>query len=138
MTREEKIEYMLNDLAQKGIGRYTAAPPLHRLLWRLGFDVAPPPFATFWSNALLMGVSFAVAWAVIMWLAVWRDLPLISALIVSGVTGAFVGLSTAAYYRWRWRKLGLPHWGDYPAAPGKPGAPTARINPLKNPRGETQ
>jgi hypothetical protein len=48
---------MLNDLAQRGVRKYTAAPPLYRVLWRLGFDIAPPPFATFWSNALLMGMG---------------------------------------------------------------------------------
>ena len=117
MTREEKIEYMLNDLAQRGVGKYTAAPPLYRVLWRLGFDVTPPPFAAFWSNVLIPGVVFAVGWGVLMWLMMWRDRPLIFTIIASVSAGASFGFFMAAYYRWRGRKLRLPRWEDYPEAP---------------------
>jgi hypothetical protein len=49
-----------------------------------------------------------------MWLAWgWRDQRLI---IVSASAGASFGLMMAAYLRWRWRKLGLPKWQDYPSA----------------------
>jgi len=49
---------MLNDLAQRGVKKYTAAPPLYRALWRLGVDPKPPLFASFWSNTLILGVFF--------------------------------------------------------------------------------
>ena len=117
MTRDEKIAFMLKDLGEKGIKKYTAAPPLYRLLWRLGFDVAPPLFASFWLITLQMGVFFAVGWGVVMWFWVWQGqgLPPIFAIIASAGAGVCFGLAMAAYYRWRWRKLGLPRWEDYPA-----------------------
>lgn len=115
MTRKGKIEYMLNDLAQKGVGKYTAAPPVYRALWRLGFDVAPPPFAAFWSNALLMGGFFAVAWGVFMWLAVWQGPLSARIILMPAVAGTSFGIAMATYHRWRWRKLRLPRWEDYPA-----------------------
>jgi uncharacterized protein DUF6404 len=114
MTRDEKIAHMLNDLAQRGIGRYTAAPPFYRLMWRLGLDVTPPPFASFTSTALVMGSFFAVAWGAVMWLMVWRTLPLTFTIMVAAIAGACFGLAMAAYHRWRMKPLGLPPWQDYP------------------------
>jgi hypothetical protein len=46
-------------------GRYSA-PPLHRLLWRIGINAPPPILASVTSNALLMGVSFTLGWGVLM------------------------------------------------------------------------
>jgi hypothetical protein len=74
-------------------------------------------FANFWSNAFLMGVSFAVLWGVMMWLTVgWGHQKIIQAIIASVVAGGLFGLFMAGYYWWRWRKLGLPRWKDYPSA----------------------
>lgn len=32
-----------DELYAQGVGRYTSAPPVFRLAWRLGYDVKPPP-----------------------------------------------------------------------------------------------
>jgi uncharacterized protein DUF6404 len=76
MTHAEKIEYLLKDFDQRGINTYTVAPPLFRLLWRLGSEVTPPHFAGFWFLTLFMGVFFAIAWGIFMWLFAWQHLPL--------------------------------------------------------------
>jgi hypothetical protein len=112
MTREEKIEYMLNDLAQRGVRKSTAAPWFYQMLWRLGFDIAPPLFGVFWSNALVMGGFFFAAYGCITWLL--SDQSFVSHIIESAQVGTLFGLMIATYFRWRWRKLGLPHWEDYP------------------------
>lgn len=118
MTHEEKIEYMVNDLSQRGIGRYTIAPPLYRLLWRFGIKVAPPHFAGFWSLTVLMGTFFGLAWGVFMWLLVWRaqDMPAAITIGAAAVAGLCFGLAMACYHRWRRQKLALPPWQDYPGA----------------------
>jgi hypothetical protein len=116
MTHDEKIEYLLNDLGQRGIGKYTVAPPLYRLLWRLGVKVAPPHFAGFWPLTAFMGTFFGLAWGAFMWLLLWRaqEMPVTIAIGTAAVAGLCFGLAMACYYRWRWRKLALPRWQDYP------------------------
>src|ERR1700692_1731967 len=114
MTLQEKIDYMVKDLSSRGIWKSTAAPPLFRLLWHMGIDIAPPIFGNFWSNALLQGGYFAVVWGLFMWFFVWRDLPLLATVATSLAAGVFFGATMAAYFYWRRRRLGLPAWKDYP------------------------
>jgi len=116
MTHDEKIKYLLQDFAKRGINRYTVAPPLYRLLWRLGIEVTPPHFASFWPLALFMGGFFAIAWGLFMSLSVWGDLPLAVAVGASLFAGLLFGTIMATYYRWRARALALPRWQDYPTA----------------------
>jgi hypothetical protein len=117
MNHQEKVDYLLNDLAQRGVGKYTTAPPLYRLLWKLGIDVPPPHFAGFWPLAITMGVFFAVFWGIFMWFFLWRSegTPPAVAVGSSLIAGVLFGLIMAAYYRWRASKLALPRWEDYPA-----------------------
>ena len=119
MNHQEKVDHLLNDLTQRGIGKYTAAPPLYRLLWRLGIEVPPPHFASFSSLALFMGIFFAVFWGLFMWLFVWREdnVPIAVGIVSSVIAGVLFGLAMAAYYRWRAQKLALPRWEDYPVKP---------------------
>jgi hypothetical protein len=115
MTHEELVAHFINDMKGRGIGAYTAAPAAFRMLWRLGVEVPPPHFASFWMLTLFMGVFFGVFWGLIMWAFVWRDMPIALVLISAGLGGLLFGLAMAAYYRWHAGKLGLPRWEDYPA-----------------------
>jgi Family of unknown function (DUF6404) len=119
MTHSEKVELLLKDLAQRGVRQYTVAPPLYRLLWRLGIEATPPHFASFWSLALAMGAFFAIAWGIVMWLFLWRgeNMPPVAAFGVSILAGLLFGVIMAAYYRWSARRLALPRWEDYPTKP---------------------
>ncbi|MFW8183281.1 DUF6404 family protein, partial [Klebsiella pneumoniae] len=38
------------------------APPLIRLMWRLGINIPPPPFAPFWQVFCVMTSSFSVGY----------------------------------------------------------------------------
>ena len=117
MTHEEKVAYLLRDLGQKGIGQYAIAPPVYRLLWRLGIAVRPPYFARFWSLAASMAVGFGIVWGIIMWFAIWRQSASVSvAVATAALAGLLFGVIMAAYYRRQARKLALPRWEDYPAA----------------------
>lgn len=41
MTHHQKVDHLITELGQQGVGSYTVAPPLFRLLWPLGFKVPP-------------------------------------------------------------------------------------------------
>ena len=116
MTHAEKIELLLKDLTQRGARQYTIAPPLYRVLWRLGIEATPPHFARFWSLALTMGAFFAIAWGIVMWLLFWRggNTPVAVDVGVSIVAGFLFGVAIAAYYRKSAGRLALPRWEDYP------------------------
>jgi hypothetical protein len=122
MNHQEKVAHFLNESEQRGIGRYTAAPPLYRLLWRMGIAIPPPHFMGFWGLALLMGVFFGVFWGLFMWFVLWRDdaMPLPFAIGSALLAGLLFGVIMAAYYRWRAGKLALPRWQDYPGEPPQP------------------
>src|ERR1700687_157801 len=109
MTHSEKVELLLKDLTQRGVRQYTVAPPLYRLLWRLGIEATPPHFASFWSLVLTMGAFFAIAWGIFMWLCLWRgeDMPPVAGFGVSIMAGLLFGVIMAAYYRWSARRLAL-------------------------------
>ena len=121
MDHQAKVAYLLKDFEQRGISTYTAAPPFYRLLWRLGFEVTPPHFASFSAIAQLTGAGFGVAWGLFMCLFVWSVagsgaiLSVFIAIIPAVVAGALFGILMAAYYRWQAKKLALPPWKDYPA-----------------------
>lgn len=92
------------------------APPLFRILWRIGVYVRPPHFASFGSNFLLTGAWFGVVWGAIMWLLVWPGTgksPLVDA-ITALVAGLLFGLCMALYYRQGARKYKLPGWAQIP------------------------
>jgi len=62
-----KVQAALRHLDAAGVQRRHSAPPLHRLLWRTGVNAPPPIIASVASNALLMGIWFALGWGVLMW-----------------------------------------------------------------------
>jgi len=116
MTNDEKIEYYLRDLRQREVGwraRWKAAPPIYRLLWRLGINVRPPFFASFWSLAIPFGVFYGILLIALWW---FRDPHSITSLVISVVGAAFMGVIIAMSCRRQARKLALPRWEDYPSS----------------------
>ena len=86
----------------------------------MGINAPPPILASVASNALLMGVWFALGWGVLMWLLVWRNtnLPFAIAVFSALLAGALFGLLMAVVMRVMRLRRGLPLWRDLPAAPG--------------------
>lgn len=120
MGREEtefdlRLGQALALLQTKGLGRSTYAPPLFRLLWKLGIRVPPPHMAGFACNSLLMGGFFGVFWALLMWMMLWgrQGMPLSVVAIAALLAGALFGLSMAWYMRYSARKRAIPRWQDF-------------------------
>jgi len=109
MTGSEKLQAMQARMAELGIAPSTAAPPLWKLLWRMGVEVPPPLFMGFWSVALLMGGFFGVGWGILMWFMMWSRQGMAGwvALVAAVVAGVLFGLAMAAYFRHLARKHGL-------------------------------
>ena len=116
MEQREKIEAAVRDLRGRGVGAFTAAPPIFRWLWRLGVGVPPPLFIPFGKSAIALGVAFAVLWPAVGWLL--RGGQFLDSLPVEAATallgGTLFGISMAGYYRYRARRLRLPAWEQYP------------------------
>jgi uncharacterized protein DUF6404 len=115
MTHRQKVDRLIADLGKRGVGAFTVAPPLFRLLWSLGLEVPPPLFLGFVTLTLLMGGFFGVVWGVFMWLLQWQSgrVPVETAVLNAVGAGLLFGLSMAAYYRWKAVRLGLPSWESY-------------------------
>ena len=106
------VEGALSALAATGMQPTTYAPPVHRLLWRMGFHVPPPHFAGFTSNLIFSGTWFGIVWGTIMWFATWSDRGMspAGAIVAAIVAGILFGLCMAIYYRHGARKHNLPAW----------------------------
>jgi membrane associated rhomboid family serine protease len=126
MSHRQKVEHLITELGQQGVGAYTAAPPLFRLFWALGLKVPPPLFLGFGKLTLLMGASFGVLWGVLwgvlMWLWVWQgEIPAVIAVplivIAAVLAGLIFGVVMAGLIRRKAAQLGIPSsWEDYPQA----------------------
>lgn len=114
-----KVQAALRHLDLAGVHRRHSAPPLHRLLWRMGFNAPPPILASVASNALLMGSWFTVGWGVLMWLLVWRNthMPAGGAVFSALLAGVLFGLLMAVVMRVMRLRRGLPLWRDLQVAP---------------------
>ena len=109
-----EIKSALDTLSKTGVWKSNYAPPIHRLLWRMGFVVAPPHFASFTSNLVSYGTYFGTVWGVLMWFAVWsrHDTPPMVAAGFSVFAGLLFGLFMAIYFRNFARKHKLPSWSQ--------------------------
>jgi hypothetical protein len=99
-----------DELRAQRVGKYTSAPPIYRLAWKLGIRVRPPLYQSFASLALGMGSWFGVVYGLLMWLLSWRGegMSIARASIESLFAGVFFGLAMAGYYRWKAARLKLP------------------------------
>lgn len=125
MTHREKVDYFIADMKKRGVGEYTAAPPLYRLLWFMGMKIPPPHFQGFVALALGTGIPFGLfmgvamsLWAYLMYRGKGLSLEfaLLTGLPIFLLGGALFGLTMAAYFRWSARRLNLPSWDQYPAS----------------------
>jgi hypothetical protein len=121
MTQLDKIALAVADLRARGVWRSTAAPPLYRLLWRLGVAAPPPLFQSFLSLTGVLGAFFGLSLALAYGTALFVAAPDLAgpgerslAAVTTGVlAGLLFGLPMAVYYRWYARRLGLPAWDEY-------------------------
>ncbi|WP_337264189.1 MULTISPECIES: DUF6404 family protein [unclassified Serratia (in: enterobacteria)] len=114
MTFDEKKRRALALMEEKKMWRSSCAPLLTRLLWKLGINVPPPPFAPFWLNVLCFGGFFGSLWGTFMWFTLWKSegCGALMALQTSCFAGLFFGLWMALYYYWLRKVKKLPGWGN--------------------------
>lgn len=118
MTFRQKLRHYARDMAERGVNLRSAAPPLHRFLWKMGFEVPPPLFQSFVSHLLLsaavvaLGVS-AAAWAVVLLMGLSPD-SLPRGLVLGVGVGLIFGTLQGLASRITASRLGLPRWEDYP------------------------
>jgi uncharacterized protein DUF6404 len=109
MTHREKVDYLLSDPRTKGVNQYTIAPPVFRLLWAVGVEIPPPFFMHSLPLALFMGLPWAAGMmTVFMWLYGPRNV-----LLPCVIGGVLFGLSMAAYYRLKAKRMKLSAWKSY-------------------------
>ena len=105
----DRVAAMRRQLTELGIANSTAAPPLWKLFWRMGWAVPPPPFMGFGQITLLMGGFFGVFWGLLMWLFLWsqQGMPVWIAVAAALLAGTAFGVCMAIYFRRIARKHGL-------------------------------
>jgi sulfite exporter TauE/SafE len=115
MRFEQKLAAAFTLLEPTGIWRSNYAPPVYRLLWRLGARVAPPHFVGFVTNFLIAAVSFGAVWGLLMCFAVWSHQAMSprGALVTASCAGLCFGLFMATYYRYGTWKHEIPLWRDF-------------------------
>ena len=121
MNNQDKVDKLIVELGDQGYSEFTVAPPVFRVLWKLGIAIPPPLFMSFWSILGLMGFVFAIVFGIFvallltaMWLMGIENVPIMQALVATLCAGLLFGAIMATYFRYQARKLRLPSWGDYP------------------------
>lgn len=114
MSFERKKERAIAIMESKKMWRSNYAPPLLRVLWKIGVTIPPLPFASFWQIAFLMGLFFGLSWGLIMWFCLWNDMgmPVTVAVGFSVLAGVLFGLPMAGYHWWRKKANKLPDWNS--------------------------
>ncbi|PHM67734.1 hypothetical protein Xsto_00023 [Xenorhabdus stockiae] len=112
MTFEQRKERAITIMENKKMWSSNYAPPLLRILWRMGFKIPPLPFASFWQTAIPLGIWFGPTWGLLMWFFAWQNegMQPVIAIISSAFAGIIFGVSMAAYHRWRKKVNNLPDW----------------------------
>ncbi|PHM60634.1 hypothetical protein Xsto_03791 [Xenorhabdus stockiae] len=116
MTFEQRKARAIAIMESKNMDRSYYAPPLLRLLWRMGFKTPPLPFISFWQITLFAGSFFELGFWVIKWLFGWlldwqhEETSLIAVIVSSIVGGLFFGVFTAVNVRWTKTFHDLPDW----------------------------
>lgn len=112
MPSKDQIARYISRLEEQGVSRKVSAPPLYRLIWRLGVDVAPPFNQSLLGNTFFLGSFFAVLFGILMWLfhPQQPDKPTEAAILSTFIGGAIFGVCMAFYYRFKSRSVDVPKW----------------------------
>jgi len=109
------VRHALQAMADANVPAGMRAPPLHRLLWRMGLRVPPPLLASFSTNLLLMGGLFGLLWSVLWQALMWLlfelgPFPLAITVGSAVMAGLVFGVMMALLMRYQRRRYQLPAW----------------------------
>lgn len=109
------VRHALQAMADANVPAGMRAPPLHRLLWRMGLRVPPPLLASFSANLLLMGGLFGLLWSVLWQALMWLlfelgPFPLAITVGSAVMAGLLFGVMMALLMRYQRRRYQLPAW----------------------------
>lgn len=107
---QQRMMQITDALIAQGIDRYTAAPILYRLAWRLGLRVRPPLYQSFRTLVLSHAAWFGLGFGILMWFFFWLPggYPLPVVLLGIVLAGIPFGLLMAASIRRKAKHLHLP------------------------------
>ncbi len=98
-------------IAELGVPKKSAMPPLYCKLWRYGFAVRPPIYATSVYSLILHGTITGIIYGGCMRLLEWKNLNIVNVLV-----SLTYGFSMAAATRWgtskQRKKYRLPPWNE--------------------------
>ena len=122
MTFEERYGLAISELKSTPIVEGNYAPPMHRLLRRLGVRVRPPHYCPIWFNIFATGIPFAILWGVLMWLILWQSQNIETGMAFAAglIAGAIFGVFMSLYYRWSFNRNELTQWDKLVPAEIKP------------------
>ena len=116
MTHREKVRFMLEDLKKRGMDPWDAAPPLFRLLARVGIALDPPFFQS-WNRLFLAHLpAYLVAITGTNWLlgsGPWARSPVDDPWVGTVVASLLVAACSATRIRVKADALSLPPWPEY-------------------------
>ncbi|MBK9976101.1 MAG: hypothetical protein IPP14_15110 [Planctomycetes bacterium] len=115
-TFREKLEVSMRLIEKSGVKYWGAGTPLHRLAWKLGIPIPPPPLAGFWTNAAFFGGYFSVFFGVITHLVILfveeRPRSVTESVLVAALAGVLFG-AWMGFFQWRVAiKHRLPMWSE--------------------------
>ncbi len=116
MTHKEKVNLMYEDLSSRGVSKWTCAPPLYRLLWKMNITIRPPLFMPFSLNFLFNGLFFGLFFGfftMLLTILIFRVWSLYHALLYYGLSGLLFGFFMAVWNKSMAKKLNLPSWDKY-------------------------
>lgn len=114
MTKKEKIALFLRQMSETRVVKSVYAPLLYRLLWKVGLEVKPPCFQSFFSLCLVFGSYFSIVLLCINLLFFGLGIIGISFVLIGSFIGAVLSsIGIAVYYRAQARNLNLPSWDNY-------------------------
>jgi hypothetical protein len=110
-SHSEKVRDFIALMSEAGVSQYHVAPPLYRLLWRLGVKVRPPHFQSFLVLTSITGGLFGLGMLCVSLL--WADVPNVVAFLLSSMAGVTFGVTMAAYFKQQAKDIQLPSWDKY-------------------------
>ncbi|MFH0880380.1 MAG: DUF6404 family protein [Lentisphaerota bacterium] len=121
MKYSEQVENYLAQTRAWGIGSWSAAPPVYRLLWRCKLPV-PPPLCQSFRSLLISHTSFIVlGFIVLMGIFGWRQVnePFVARIMEIIAIGIAAGLFLAYYFRKIADNYRVPVWSSFADTTGE-------------------